>query len=62
MILINKMVVVFPSDIGLMAMEPFLTYSAHYKRDPHTGEIFNFGITAGISPALTATRSSGGLS
>jgi carotenoid cleavage dioxygenase-like enzyme len=38
-------------DLG--GLENRLTYSAHYKRDPHTGEIFNFGITAGISPALT---------
>ncbi|HEY9708675.1 MAG TPA: carotenoid oxygenase family protein [Oculatellaceae cyanobacterium] len=38
-------------DLG--GLENRLTYSAHYKCDPHTGEIFNFGITTGIKPALT---------
>jgi len=29
-----------------------LTYSAHYKRDPHTGEVFNFGISAGLNAQM----------
>jgi len=29
-----------------------LTYSAHYKRDAQTGEIFNFGITPGLNSRL----------
>ncbi|MGL4619642.1 carotenoid oxygenase family protein [Chroococcidiopsis sp.] len=34
-----------------------LPYSAHYKRDPHTGEIFNFGISPGINAKLNLYKS-----
>jgi len=32
-------------------------YAAHYKRDPQTGEIFNFGVTYGMRPMLNVYRS-----
>jgi carotenoid cleavage dioxygenase-like enzyme len=35
------------------------SYSAHYKRDPGTGEIFNFGITPGINATLNLYKSNG---
>ncbi len=34
-----------------------LTYSAHYKRDPHTGEVFNFGISPGLNAHLNLYKS-----
>ncbi|WP_066424934.1 carotenoid oxygenase family protein [Anabaena sp. 4-3] len=34
-----------------------LNYSAHYKQDPQTGEIFNFGITPGINATLNVYKS-----
>ncbi|QSJ20851.1 carotenoid oxygenase family protein [Nostoc sp. UHCC 0702] len=34
-----------------------LPYSAHCKRDPHTGEIFNFGVSIGSSVQLNLYRS-----
>jgi carotenoid cleavage dioxygenase-like enzyme len=34
-----------------------LTYSAHYKRNPHTGEIFNFGVTVGLNATLNIYKS-----
>jgi len=34
-----------------------LTYSAHPKRDPHTGEVFNFGISPGINAQLNLYKS-----
>lgn len=34
-----------------------LAYSAHYKRDPQTGEIFNFGIALGFTPTLYIYKS-----
>ncbi|MGJ5675467.1 MAG: carotenoid oxygenase family protein [Nostochopsis sp.] len=34
-----------------------LAYSAHYKRDPQTGEIFNFGITPGLNSTLYIYKS-----
>ncbi|TFI55402.1 hypothetical protein BLD44_004855 [Mastigocladus laminosus UU774] len=34
-----------------------LTYSAHYKRDPQTGEIFNFGMTPGLNSTLHIYKS-----
>lgn len=32
-------------------------YAAHYKRDPETGEIFNFGVTYGLRSQLNIYRS-----
>jgi len=32
-------------------------YAAHYKRDPETGEIFNFGVTYGLRTHLNVYRS-----
>jgi carotenoid cleavage dioxygenase-like enzyme len=32
-------------------------YAAHYKRDPETGEIFNFGVTYGLRSQLNVYRS-----
>ena len=34
-----------------------LPYSAHYKRDPYTKEIFNFGISPGINAKLNLYKS-----
>jgi carotenoid cleavage dioxygenase-like enzyme len=34
-----------------------LTYSAHCKRDLHTGEIFNFGVTPGLNATLNIYKS-----
>ncbi|MCW5313143.1 hypothetical protein GTQ43_04720 [Nostoc sp. KVJ3] len=34
-----------------------LAYSAHYKRDNQTGEIFNFGITPGLNAKLNIYKS-----
>ncbi|GAX43623.1 carotenoid oxygenase [Tolypothrix sp. NIES-4075] len=34
-----------------------LSYSAHYKRDLHTGEIFNFGVTPGLNATLNIYKS-----
>ncbi|AFY46215.1 lignostilbene-alpha,beta-dioxygenase-like enzyme [Nostoc sp. PCC 7524] len=34
-----------------------LNYSAHYKQDPHTGEIFNFGINPGVNGTLNVYKS-----
>ncbi len=35
-----------------------LVYSAHYKRDAQTGEIFNFGISGGLNANLNIYKSS----
>ncbi|MBH8563577.1 carotenoid oxygenase family protein [Nostoc sp. CENA67] len=42
---------------NLGALTKGLPYSAHYKRDPHTGEIFNFGVSIGSSVQLNLYRS-----
>lgn len=42
-------------DLG--ALENGLPYSAHYKRDSQTGEIFNFGISIGSSIQLNLYKS-----
>jgi carotenoid cleavage dioxygenase-like enzyme len=34
-----------------------LSYAAHYKRDAHTGEIFNFGISPGLNATLNVYKS-----
>lgn len=34
-----------------------LSYSAHYKRDLQTGEIFNFGVTPGLNATLNIYKS-----
>jgi len=39
---------------GLKQGEP---YSAHYKRDPATGEVFNFGVVPGINAKLHLYKS-----
>lgn len=41
----------------LSGLDNGLTYSAHYKRDPHTGEIFNFGISPGLNAKLNIYKS-----
>lgn len=41
-------------DLGGLAGKP---YSAHPKRDPVTGEIFNFGVSAGAKTQLNLYRS-----
>jgi carotenoid cleavage dioxygenase-like enzyme len=42
-------------DLG--ALDNGLAYSAHYKRDSQTGEIFNFGISIGSSVQLNLYKS-----
>ncbi|RCJ20068.1 hypothetical protein A6S26_04900 [Nostoc sp. ATCC 43529] len=42
-------------DLG--GLNKGLAYSAHYKRDPRTGEIFNFGITPGLNARLHLYKS-----
>ncbi|MEG4320696.1 MULTISPECIES: carotenoid oxygenase family protein [unclassified Microcoleus] len=42
-------------DLG--SLESGLAYSAHCKRDPITGNIFNFGISSGASPKLNLYKS-----
>ncbi|MCF2149823.1 carotenoid oxygenase family protein [Desmonostoc muscorum LEGE 12446] len=42
-------------DLG--GLDNGLPYSAHYKRDPHTGEIFNFGISLGSFVQLNLYKS-----
>ncbi|MEC4816004.1 MAG: carotenoid oxygenase family protein [Scytonema sp. PMC 1069.18] len=42
---------------NLSGLTDGLTYSAHYKRDPQTGEIFNFGITPGLNATLNLYKS-----
>lgn len=42
---------------SLSGLNNGLSYSAHYKRDPHTGEIFNFGISPGINANLNLYKS-----
>jgi carotenoid cleavage dioxygenase-like enzyme len=42
---------------NLSGLTDGLSYSAHYKRDPQTGEIFNFGITPGINATLNLYKS-----
>lgn len=42
---------------NLGALPKELPYSAHYKRDPHTGEIFNFGVSIGTSVQLNLYKS-----
>ncbi len=42
---------------NLGALKGGLTYSAHPKRDPHTGEIFNFGITGKFKGCLHLYKS-----
>ncbi|ARV58535.1 hypothetical protein BZZ01_07670 [Nostocales cyanobacterium HT-58-2] len=57
-----------PYSLDLQTLETFgedklegltngLAYSAHYKRDPQTGEIFNFGISPGLNATLNIYRS-----
>ncbi|MBW4615172.1 MAG: carotenoid oxygenase family protein [Desmonostoc vinosum HA7617-LM4] len=41
-------------DLGALDRLP---YSAHYKRDPHTGEIFNFGVSIAGSVQLNLYKS-----
>lgn len=41
----------------LSGLSKGLSYSAHYKRDPHTGEIFNFGISPGSNTKLHLYKS-----
>lgn len=42
---------------NLSGLNNGLSYSAHYKRDPQTGEIFNFGISPGINAKLHLYKS-----
>ncbi|MCC5638974.1 carotenoid oxygenase family protein [Nostoc sp. CHAB 5844] len=42
-------------DLG--GLNTGLPYSAHYKRDAQTGEIFNFGITPGLNAKLNIYQS-----
>jgi carotenoid cleavage dioxygenase-like enzyme len=42
-------------DLG--GLDKGLTYSAHYKRDPRTGDIFNFGISLGKDLQLCLYKS-----
>ncbi|KAF3889743.1 MULTISPECIES: carotenoid oxygenase family protein [Nostocales] len=42
-------------DLGALTVG--MPYSAHYKRDPQTGEIFNFGVTPGLNAILNIYRS-----
>jgi carotenoid cleavage dioxygenase-like enzyme len=42
-------------DFGSLAENQ--PYAAHYKRDPETGEIFNFGVTYGLRSHLNVYRS-----
>ncbi len=42
-------------DLG--ALRPQWNYSAHYKRDGKTGEIWNFGLTPGLNSQLRIYRS-----
>ncbi|RCJ19178.1 hypothetical protein A6S26_27390 [Nostoc sp. ATCC 43529] len=42
-------------DLG--GLDNGLPYSAHYKRDRHTGEIYNFGISLGTSIQLNLYKS-----
>ncbi|MBD2613479.1 carotenoid oxygenase family protein [Nostoc punctiforme FACHB-252] len=42
---------------NLGALPKQLPYSAHYKRDAHTGEIFNFGVSIGTSVQLNLYKS-----
>ncbi|WP_341528000.1 carotenoid oxygenase family protein [Nostoc sp. UHCC 0302] len=42
---------------NLGALDNGLPYSAHYKRDPQTGEIFNFGVSVGSSVQLNLYKS-----
>ncbi len=41
----------------LSGLTNLLPYSAHSKRDPQTGEIFNFGITPGLNATLNIYKS-----
>lgn len=43
------------NDLG--GLTPGLSYSAHYKTDAKTGEIFNFGISPGKNPTLNVYKS-----
>ncbi|MTJ10661.1 carotenoid oxygenase family protein [Anabaena sp. UHCC 0204] len=42
-------------DLGSLTKE--LSYSAHYKQDIYTGEIFNFGVTPGLNATLNVYKS-----
>lgn len=42
---------------NLGGLDKGIPYSAHYKRDPHTGEIFNFGVSIGLSVNLNLFKS-----
>jgi carotenoid cleavage dioxygenase-like enzyme len=42
-------------DLG--GLDNGLTYSAHYKRDPQTGEVFNFGVSPGLNATLNLYKS-----
>jgi all-trans-8'-apo-beta-carotenal 15,15'-oxygenase len=40
----------------VLQLPPDANYSAHYKRDPETGEIFNFGVQAGPKTTIQLYR------
>jgi carotenoid cleavage dioxygenase-like enzyme len=42
-------------DLGSLTKE--LSYSAHYKQDMYTGEIFNFGVSPGLNATLNVYKS-----
>ncbi|MFM7407087.1 MAG: carotenoid oxygenase family protein [Cuspidothrix sp.] len=42
-------------DLGSLAQEQ--SYSAHYKQDTKTGEIFNFGVSPGLNATLNIYKS-----
>ncbi|MGI2905027.1 carotenoid oxygenase family protein [Tolypothrix sp. VBCCA 56010] len=42
---------------NLSGLTEGLSYSAHYKRDLQTGEIFNFGVTPGLNATLNIYKS-----
>jgi carotenoid cleavage dioxygenase-like enzyme len=42
-------------DLGSLTKE--LSYSAHYKHDKNTGEIFNFGVSPGLNATLNVYNS-----
>jgi carotenoid cleavage dioxygenase-like enzyme len=42
-------------DLGSLTKE--LSYSAHYKHDKNTGEIFNFGVSPGLNATLNVYKS-----
>jgi carotenoid cleavage dioxygenase-like enzyme len=46
--------------LGLDDLAPQTPYSAHPKRDPASGEIYNFGVSFGVSATLNLYRSNAG--